>query len=78
MCQLKLLTITTHANACCASKLLLTAASTTMFCSLAQITPLSKVLLMRMELTAMGMSADASITAGVLPAPTPMEGWPDS
>lgn len=39
--------------------------------------PLSKVLLNKIELTAMGISALASITAGVLPAPTPKDGWPE-
>jgi hypothetical protein len=38
---------------------------------------LSKVLLRMMELTAILMSAVASITAGALPAPTPMAGVPE-
>ena len=39
--------------------------------------PLSKVLLSRMELTAMVMSAVSSISAGVLPLPTPIAGCPE-
>mmetsp|Transcript_27955 Transcript_27955/g.69795 ORF Transcript_27955/g.69795 Transcript_27955/m.69795 type:complete len:247 (+) Transcript_27955:2453-3193(+) len=39
--------------------------------------PQSNVLLRRMELTASGMSAVSSMTAGVLPAPPPIAGLPD-
>ena len=39
--------------------------------------PLSKVLLIKIELTAILMSAVSSITAGVLPAPTPKAGLPE-
>ena len=41
------------------------------------MTPLSKVLDMRMEATARLMSAVSSMTTGVLPAPTPMAGLPE-
>ena len=46
-------------------------------CSDAQIMPLSNVLLWIIELTAKTMSADSSMIAGVLPAPTPNAGFPD-
>jgi len=46
-------------------------------CSDAQIMPLSNVLECRMELTATFTSADSSIIAGVLPAPTPSAGLPE-
>ena len=39
--------------------------------------PLSKVLDIRIEATARLMSACSSITAGALPAPTPIAGLPD-
>ena len=45
-------------------------------CSDAQIMPLSNVLDTMMEDTAISMSADSSMIAGVLPEPTPSAGWP--
>ena len=45
-------------------------------CSEAQIMPLSKVLEWMMELTASSTSALSSMTAGVLPGPTPTAGLP--
>ena len=45
-------------------------------CSEAQIMPLSNVFEWMIELTASWMSALSSITAGVLPAPTPSAGLP--
>lgn len=41
------------------------------------MTPLSKVFERTIEDTASRTSAVSSITAGVLPAPTPRAGWPD-
>ena len=46
-------------------------------CSDAQITPLSNVLEINIELTAILMWAVSSIIAGVFPAPTPKAGLPD-
>ena len=46
-------------------------------CSEAQIMPLSNVLECRMEEAASLMSAEESMTAGVLPAPTPTAGLPE-
>jgi len=54
-----------------------TDSSTITACSEAQIMPLSKVLLMITELTDILMLAVASMTTGVLPAPTPMAGLPE-
>mmetsp|Transcript_16852 Transcript_16852/g.42170 ORF Transcript_16852/g.42170 Transcript_16852/m.42170 type:complete len:202 (-) Transcript_16852:311-916(-) len=54
-----------------------TLSCTTTDCSEAQITPLSKVLDSSTLDTAIWMLAVSSITAGVLPAPTPTEGWPE-
>ena len=45
-------------------------------CSEAQIIPLSNVLEWTMEFTAISISAEASMTAGVFPAPTPNAGFP--
>ncbi len=46
-------------------------------CSDAQIMPLSNVLEWMMELTATHTSAESSMMAGVLPAPTPRAGLPE-
>ena len=46
-------------------------------CSEAQIMPLSNVLLCIIELTAKTISAESSMIAGVLPAPTPRAGLPE-
>src|SRR6056297_1741128 len=54
-----------------------TFSTTTTDCSEAQIIPLSKVLLINTELTAVLRSALSSISAGVLPEPTPMAGFPE-
>ena len=50
--------------------------STITDCSDAQIIPLSKVFEWIIELTAIIISADSSITAGTFPAPTPSAGLP--
>ena len=50
--------------------------STITDCSDAHIIPLSKVFEWIIDETASRMSADESITAGVLPAPTPIAGLP--
>ena len=54
-----------------------TLSTTTMLCSLAQMTPLSNVLERMMEETAICRSAVSSMMAGVLPLPTPSAAWPD-
>ena len=51
--------------------------TTTTDCSEAQIIPLSKDFDIRIEETAILISAVSSITAGVLPGPTPKAGLPD-
>ena len=50
--------------------------STMTDCSEAHIIPLSNVFEWIIEETASRISADESITAGVLPAPTPIAGFP--
>ena len=52
--------------------------STMIDCSEAQITPLSKVLLVMISFTAWWISALRSINAGPLPGPPLMVGVPDA